>query len=170
MTTDKPQILRDLDAAWHDLKSLVDSVPEPKLAEAGVVEEWSVKDLLGHMAFWAKKASDDLQALGSGMECEIEAPGGDAMVDQWNAREAAARKGKSLNELRDEWLTSFEAARSAFDGVPADKLETEVKGWSQLSRFLGDTTIHYREHENHIRTWFNQLETTEALRWCRDAL
>jgi hypothetical protein len=59
-------------------------------------------------------------------------------------------------------LGSFTRARAAFEAVPAGKLEIEVKGWTQLQRFLGDTTIHYREHEDHIRTWLKQLETTEA--------
>jgi uncharacterized protein (TIGR03083 family) len=162
VTTDKAKILTDLDAAWDALRTLVDSVPEDRLEESGVVEEWSVKDLLGHMAFWAEKASDDLKALDAGKENVIETPGGDAGVNQWNAREAAARKGNSLGELRDEWLGSFTQARAAFEAVPAGKLEIEVKGWPQLQRFLGDTTIHYREHEDHIRTWLNQLETIEA--------
>lgn len=162
MTADKAKILADLDAAWADLTALVNSVPRDKMEESGVVEEWSVKDLLGHIAFWAEKASDDLKALASGREGEIETPGGDAGVDQWNAREAAARTGKPLGEVRGECVQSFADARAAFQTVPAEKLGTEVKGWPQLQRFLGDTTIHYREHEDHIRTWLKQLETIEA--------
>jgi uncharacterized protein (TIGR03083 family) len=161
VTVDKAQILRDLDAAWSDTKSLVDSIPDGEMAQAGVVEQWSVKDLLGHMAFWANKAAQNLKALNAGLEYEIETPGGDEAVNSWNARESAARKDKSLADLRAEWVRSFDDARSAFDATPAEKLEIEVKGWPQIQRFLGDTTIHYREHENHIRTWLKQLETTE---------
>jgi len=62
--------------------------------------------------------------------------------------------------LQQEWLQSFAAARTAFEVAPPEKLEMEVQGWPQLSRFLGDTTIHYGEHEHHIRTWLKQLETT----------
>jgi len=162
VTADKAKILADLDAAWGDLRALVDSVPGERLEQSDVVEDWSVKDLLGHMAFWAEKSANDLNALASGKEEEIATPGGDAGVNEWNAREAAARKGKSLDELRAEWETSFNDARAAFEATPADTLETEVKGWPQLQRFLGDTTIHYREHANHIRTWLKQLETAEA--------
>jgi uncharacterized protein (TIGR03083 family) len=161
VTVDKAQILRDLDTAWSDVKSLVDTIPEQELNEPGVVEQWSVKDLVGHMAFWANKAAVDLDALKSGRESDIEAPGGDEIVAEWNARQAADRKTKPVGELLGEWTTSFKDARAAFEATPAEKLETEVKGWPQLSRFLGDTTIHYREHEQHIRTWLNELETTE---------
>jgi len=132
------------------------------MEQSGVVEEWSVKDLLGHMAFWAEKSSNDLKTLAADKQDDIETPGGDTAVNEWNAREAAARKGKSLDELRDEWQQSFAAARAAFVAVLAERLEIEVKGWPQLSRFLGDTTIHYREHENHIRTWLKKQETTAA--------
>jgi len=41
-------------------------------------------------------------------------------------------------------------------------LGTEVKGFSQLNRFLGDTTLHYNEHAEQIRAWQRQLETTEG--------
>jgi len=137
----------------------VDSVRQGRFEQSGVVEEGSVTDLLAHMCFGAAKAAQDLKALGSGGEDEIETPGGDEMVAQWNAREATARHEMSLGELRDEWEKGFTNARTAFEAVPAEKLEI---GWPQLSRFLGDTTIHYREHEHHIRTWLKQLETTEG--------
>ena len=161
MTVDKAEILRGLDDAWSDIKSLVDSIPEPEKLQCGVVEEWSVKDLLGHMAFWANKASDDLKVLSSGMERAIETPGGEEAVAEWNARETAARKDRPLADLEQEWLQSFASARTAFEVAPPEKLEMEVQGWPQLSRFLEDTTIHYREHEHHIRAWLKQLETTE---------
>jgi len=162
MSVDKAAIERGLREAWEDIRALVDSLSERELTEAGVVEEWSVKDLMGHMAFWAEKGANDLRLLATGGSEEIETPGSEEAVADWNARESASRKGKTLEAVRSEWLKSFDDALAALLAADADLLETEVKGWPQLKRFLADTTEHYGEHAEQIRAWQRQLETTEA--------
>lgn len=162
MSVDKAQLESALEAAWKDLVSVVEAVPETEMEVPGVVEEWSVKDLLGHITFWAEKGAADLDLLAQGRADDIETPGGDKGVDAWNAREFDARKGMSLEEVRERWLKSFDLAAEALRRVPAEALDTEVQGWAQWKRFAGDTHIHYREHAEHIRAWQRALETTEA--------
>jgi len=50
---DKGEVEHKLDSEWQALREAVESLSEHELEAPGVVEEWSVKDLLGHMAFWA---------------------------------------------------------------------------------------------------------------------
>ncbi len=128
----------------------------------GVVDEWSMKDLLGHIAFWAEKAAHDLQVIAAGRESEVEVPGSEQVTNQWNAREAAARKDETLAEARGEFAQSFEQARAALQAFPEDRLEMEVKGATVFFRFGGDTFAHYKEHAGQIGAWQRQLETTEA--------
>ena len=54
---DKAEIERKLDAEWQALREAIESFSDEELEAPGAVEEWSVKDLLGHMAFWANKAA-----------------------------------------------------------------------------------------------------------------
>ncbi len=162
MTFDKAAAGRELRESWDGIKRLVDSLPEREMTEVPVVEGWTVKDLLGHMAFWAEKAAEDLKLSAADRFAEIETPGGDEQVDAWNAREAERRKGLSLAQVREEWVRSYEAAAAAFDAVPADKLDINVKGWTMGHRFAEDTYRHYDEHAEQLRAWQRQLETTEA--------
>ncbi len=159
---DKAAVLRDLDAAWEDLGAAVDSAPEGELEQPGVVDGWSVKDLLGHIAFWADKAARDLELLMQGGGEEIEAPGGAAGTDEWNDREYRKRKELPLSQVRTEWEQSYRDARAALDAAPAELLEQVVKGYTTLLRFAGDTFSHYREHAAQIRAWQRQLETSET--------
>ncbi len=161
MTVEKATVERELREAWDDIVALVDSLSEIEQSQPGVVEDWSVKDLLGHMAFWAEKAAVDLRSLAGRKPEQIESPSSVDELNDWNAREAAARAGKSLTDLRAEWEKSYGDAAKELREVDAGLLETEVKGWSQLNRFLGDTTLHYNEHAEQIRAWKRQLETTE---------
>ena len=162
MTVDKAAIERDLRASWDTLKSLVDALSPQEITQPGVIDSWSVKDLLGHMAFWAEKAAFDLKLLAAGRAQEIDTPGTLETLNAWNAREAEARRHKSVEELRAEWLHSYQDALAALHHTDAPLLETDVKGWPQITRFLGTTTEHYKEHADHIRAWQRQLETTEA--------
>lgn len=162
MSADKAAVERELQEAWDEVHGLVDSLPEAAMEQAGVVEEWSVKDLLGHMAFWAEKASHDLLALAGGADDEIRAPGGEEAVAEWNRAETERRRGASLAAAREEWEDSFEAAKDALRACPAEALDREVQGWPQVRRFAGDTYEHYREHAAQLRAWLRRLETSEV--------
>lgn len=162
MSVDKARLESALASAWTELVATIDSVPEDEMETPGVVEEWSVKDLLGHITFWAEKAAADLDLLAQGKVDEIETPGGDEGVAEWNKRESDARKGMGLEEIKKGWLASYERARKALDGVSAEQLDTEVADWAQWKRYAGDTYLHYREHTEQIRAWQRALETTEV--------
>jgi hypothetical protein len=157
----KATVERELLEAWEALGSAVDSFSEDEMEQAGVVEHWTVKDLLGHIAFWADKAAGDLRLVASGRGADVETPGSEAAVDEWNERERKAREGRSLTEIREDWLQSFEQAMGALADFPAERLEEKVKGWTALKRFAEDTYLHYREHREQLEAWRRQLETTE---------
>lgn len=162
MSVEKAAVLRQLDEAWQELRQVIGSLSDEEMLEPGVVEGWSVKDLLGHVAFWAEKAAIDLKTVAAGREGDVEVPDSEQAIDEWNAREAAARKDKSLTDLRQEWERSHAAARSALEAFPEEKLEVEAKGTPTYFRFGGDTFAHYKEHAAQIRAWQQELETTEA--------
>lgn len=162
MTFDKAAAGRELRESWDGIKRLVDSLAEREMTETPVIEGWTVKDLLGHMAFWAEKAAADLTLLAEGRTSEIETPGDEENLNAWNARESERRKDLTPAQAREEWVKSYEAAAAAFDAVRADKLDINVKGWTTAHRFAEDTYRHYDEHAEQIRAWQRQLETTEA--------
>jgi len=159
---DKTAAQRELEEAWTALRSLVDSLPPQALEQPGVVGEWSVKDLMGHVAFWNQVATQNLEALAAGRRQEIETPTDAEEVSALNKRESDVRKGLTLAAVKEEWLSSFELAREALRAVPAERLNEEVKGWAMHARFAVDTYHHYREHAAQIRAWRRGLETAEA--------
>lgn len=159
---DKAEVERALDEAWSELITLVQAVPEDDATQPGVVEDWSLKDLLGHMAFWSGRACRTLRCVGAGHPEEAEFGEGPAWVDEWNAREMNARKQHSWSEVRAEWMRNHEEAAKALDEAPADKLDGKLKDqYAVLDVFAEDTYKHYREHAEHIRNWLRQTETSE---------
>jgi hypothetical protein len=160
--TEKANVMRSLDSAWDDLHALIDSMSEAEMMEPGVVDEWSVKDLLGHMAFWANRAANTLTEVAAGRGDQVPGAATEAELDQWNAREAAARRDKTLPELRNEWEAAHGAARAALETFPENRLDEPFRGNTVVFSYGADTFAHYHEHASHIRAWLRQMETTEA--------
>lgn len=160
--TDRAEILRDLDEAWADLQTVIGSLSEVEMHQPGITGDWSVRDLLGHMAFWARRGSEALRLLAAGRESEIETPANEQELDAWNASEAAGRGDLTPAEALAECTLSHQAARSALEAADQERLGIEVKGWTMAHRFAEDTSRHYHEHAEHIRAWQRQLETTET--------
>ena len=161
MTT-KADVVRSLDHSWNELRAVIDSMSEKEMLEPGVTEDWSVKDLLGHIAFWANRAANTLTEVAAGRADQVPGPETEGEIDEWNAREAAARKGKSLGELREDWERAHAAARAALEAFPEDKLGEPFKERTVVFSFGADTFAHYQEHASQIKAWLRQMETTEA--------
>lgn len=161
-TESKGHLLSRMDEEWPKFSAILDTVPESAYDIPGVVDEWCLKELLGHVNFWAAKAAHDVTVAGAGKPEEIEVPGGQANVDMWNAREAARGKAMQPGELRALVLKSHGEARSALEAAPESALAIEVHGWSVGVRFAEDTYRHYREHGQQISNWMRETETSEA--------
>jgi hypothetical protein len=161
-TESREHLLTRMDEEWPSLNALLDSISEGEMDEPGVVDEWSLKELLGHMIFWAEKAAHDLRAVAEGRIDDIKLPGGQTNVDLWNAEAAARGKAMSVADLKAELARRHEEARKALEEVAEAGLAVQLGGWSVGLRFAEDTYRHYREHAEQIRAWQRQLETTEA--------
>ncbi|MCH8920830.1 MAG: maleylpyruvate isomerase N-terminal domain-containing protein [Chloroflexi bacterium] len=161
-TVTKADVERELLEAWEALGSAVDSFSDMELEQPGVVEGWSIKDLLGHIAFWAQQAAHNLQLMAAGRADEVRHPSDEKVTDEWNEREWRLRRERPLSEIREEWLASFRGAMKALAASPSEKLEEKLKGYTALKLFAVDTYEHYNEHLAQLTAWRRELETTET--------
>ena len=56
------------EASYRAVLDLVDRFPADRRTEPGVCGEWSLKDLLGHLAFWDADHADGIEAIASGSQ------------------------------------------------------------------------------------------------------
>ncbi len=159
---DKVEIHRELEHAWADLCAIVESVSGADREKPGVVESWTLKDLLGHIAFWSGRAAETLRCACSDRLADVPFGEGDNWTDEWNEREYNIRKDRSFMEVRTEFLRNYKEANTCLDETPEEKLNLKLRGEEIAGYFVGDTSEHYREHAVHIREWLRNLETSEA--------
>jgi len=156
------EIHRELEHAWADLCALAESVSKEDREKPGVVDSWTLKDLLGHIAFWSGRAAETLRCVCADRLDGVPFGEGDNWWDEWNEREYNVRKDRSFMEVRTEFLRNYKEANACLDETPEEKLNLKLRGKEIGVSFAGDTSKHYREHAVHIREWLRNLETSEA--------
>jgi uncharacterized protein (TIGR03083 family) len=149
-----------LSQEWSALESALAGLSEAQMLEAAVVGDWSVKDLLGHIAFWAQEAAKNTELVKDGRQGQITRPGGPEDTDRWNTREQRLRAGRSLAEVRRELAESHRLALAALADLPEETLGLNLDGGTFLELYAVDTYDHYREHTDHILAWRKRLENT----------
>lgn len=119
----------------------------------GVVEDWSVRDLVVHVAFWAEHAASAvrLAADGRGAEFAYDSSRTDAM----NARLLK----ESRTVLPDAAVEREERAYGDFAatlaGLDPDLLDMRLGNGDSVADVVAyDGAHHYREHTAHLRAWF----------------
>ena len=158
---DKANFLQRMDAEFPAFTALLETIPDPDYEAPGVVDEWCLKELLGHVNFWAEKAAHDVRAVAAGNPGEVDLPGNQENVDKWNAREAARGKAMEVPALKQTLHASHTDARKAVEEAPEAVLAVEMSGWTVGHRAAEDTYRHYHEHADQVRQWLNQTETSE---------
>ena len=146
MTNRNANVVRQIDDSWQDLLSAMAEVPAQRTRESGVVEAWSVKDLLGHVTTWESEMMASVQRVVDGLELKDYAD-----TDAFNAESSAAKLAMSLEALSEELTTVHARAVEFVLALPEGLLAREEVQW----RIRIDTFAHYREHAEHIRSWLS---------------
>ena len=85
------------EASYQAALDVVDRFPIERREEPGVVGEWSLKDAMGHLAFWDGIEADEIASRKAGTDFSFEDD-----ADSANAREAARRADWSWDEVMTE--------------------------------------------------------------------
>ena len=133
-----------IERSWAGVQDALAGIPETRLDEPGAAGEWSVKDIMGHLAFW------DEQALLSAERHLAGQP--PAQVPDWqamNEQEAAARSDRSPAEVRAEMERAHELIVALLRSrPPLDPAAIGLCGCLEE-----DTYQHYDQHTADIRAW-----------------
>lgn len=149
----RDELLAALDAAHADFLDALGSVDADLVTVPGVMEDWSVRDLVVHVAFWTEHAAGalDLAITGRGEAFAYSS----AQTDAMNAR--VLEEGRSVSPA------DALAREDAAFGALRDRVATLDPGLLGHRLGNGDTVEdvirydgpdHYAEHTAHLRSWF----------------
>lgn len=134
-------LLQRLDDSWSAFLASLDDLAEEHLLEPNAVGEWSLKELLGHIAFWDDLGRENAALALSGQAREFDD------FEAMNQADHAARQGRTLAEERA-------AMHQAHAALVADLEErAELDAAAINAAIAGATYEHYDEHLADVRAW-----------------
>lgn len=144
----KGELIREEDEGWAELRGVLASVSPDVMLEDGYQPEWSLKDLLAHLACWMAEAAQALQQMRLGSYRRVELDEDEMNRGFWEAC-------RNL-DLHDVWAQIHSARGRMFeelDLLPEEKLDDHAVAW-----FRDSGADHYRDHLPRLREWLGELE------------
>jgi len=147
-------LLADLEAARQAFTGALGDV-DPALRDApGLVGEWSARELLGHMGYWAGHAAEAIHHAEEGRLDEFGRD--DLSVDARNAVVARVARDTDFATAQSREQAAFDALATRLARVDPEWLDERDAGGDSLAEVIADDGAdHYREHATDIRAWFS---------------
>ena len=151
------KLLTKVDATWEAFRESYAGLQVARLLEPGVVDDWSVKDILAHVTTWEEEALKHLPVIIAGGRPPryVTTYGG---IDAFNARMTERKRGLSLADIRGQ-LDDTHRQLIAFMNAPASQFTRETRARRRLRL---DTYSHYPIHTQMIQEWRKQRHTGEG--------
>lgn len=127
--------------------------------QPGVLDDWSVKDLLAHITAWEERLLEWTAASLRGETPERPAPGMTwDDLDRLNAQTYQANKDRPLADVRADYQACFERVCAALEKLdPADLFDPARFPWRAgeplWHMVAANTWWHYREHREALQAW-----------------
>jgi len=145
----KAQILVKLERAWNEFNETCAGLSEAEMVEAGVVEDWSIKDILAHVTWWEEEALKHLPHIAQGGRPPRYSVvyGG---IDTFNAQMTELKRDLPLAEVRKQLAETHNRLVDYIEDAPDELFTSETRFRRRLRL---DTYSHYPIHAQEIQHW-----------------
>jgi hypothetical protein len=154
-------LLAELESEHDAFVATLEAVDVELVTAPGVVEDWSVRDLVVHVAFWAEHATEALAlaAAGRGGEFAYDT----AQTDAMNARLLMESRQTTPAAALDREELAFAALIAAVSPLDPSLLDLRLGNGDTVAEVIGyDGPEHYREHTAHLRAWFDEDDDNDS--------
>lgn len=156
MTRD--EILQAINQAHADLLATLADIPDEVSVTRPVIDWWTLKDLLGHLAMWEQVAIKFIADYRQDGLPKMLGLNDEAAVDAYNKREAALRRDWSLARMRAEFDAAHRDLVAAVESLSDAELSAPLTApWGKdatLERLIAVNSYeHVVEHTEQIKKW-----------------
>jgi len=160
---DKSTLIDVIQSERARFESLLVGLTEAQMTKPGVEADWSIKDILAHIAAWERLAMDRIYAAQTGADLKYPLIAGDDFVDQFNAQNYEAHKNQSLSEVQAEFDNAHQEFMAQIEALPEARLFQKLNfDWSGKLTYQvmisANTHWHYPDHAAAIENWLEKME------------
>ena len=158
---DRDAMLADLDAARDAFHDALGDVDAELATVPGVMDDWSVRDIVFHLAVWCEHAAEALALAAAGRGDEFGYSTGD--TDAMNASFLAEGRTVSPAAALRREEAAFAAFHAAVATLDPALLERKLGNGDTVEEVIVyDGPEHYGEHSEHLRSWFGTEDGDEG--------
>ncbi len=149
-------ILEQTEASRERLEDALEGLTTEQMSAPGVMGDWSVKDILGHIAVWQSRLVRLLFQLARQQKPQWDMRD----VDGINAQIYAQQKERPLDQVLEDFEGVFEQVCLRLEALREPDLARRF-GDANLAQIIAANTYeHDDEHAAQISAWRSQLPPT----------
>lgn len=149
---DRQKLLKQLEGAWATLKESYLGMSDSQLTQPGVIDAWSVKEVLAHVTTWEEEALKCLPLLVTGGKLPRYIQYGG--IDAFNAQMTEQKRDPTLADVLAQLEETHRRLLDYIRSVPEGYFTRETPFRRRLRL---DTYGHYSLHARAIREWRERL-------------
>jgi hypothetical protein len=154
---DREALLAELEAAHDAFLDALSGVDADLVTVPGVMEDWSVRDLVVHVAAWSEHGAGAVELASAQRGAEFAYAKTD--TDRMNAEVLAEARSISPRAALTREAEAFDRFRAAVAGLDATLLGAVLGNGDTVEAVIRyDGPNHYAEHAGHLRAWFDADE------------
>lgn len=157
---DLAALLSDLGEAHDAFLDALEAVDAELATVPGVMNDWSVRDLVVHVAAWSEHGADALELATSGRGADFGYS--KAETDAMNAGFLADARTTPPAAALEREAAAFDRFRTAVAELDPALLPHVLGNGDTVEAVIRyDGPDHYAEHTAHLRAWFDSDEDDE---------
>ncbi|MGI8609769.1 MAG: ClbS/DfsB family four-helix bundle protein [Candidatus Dormibacteria bacterium] len=150
---DKSELIRTIREAHQRMAGVIERIPDDRLLEA-VMDDWTGKDLVAHMAWWHDRSAVVIEALRAGRQPYDEADLGNT-TEAVNERTHREHLHDPAEVTRRKFKESLARLLAALEPVTGEELFAGDRwpwlgGEALAETILWDTSRHYETHREYL--------------------
>jgi hypothetical protein len=141
------------------LETLLEPLSDHEMTQPGFESDWSVKDILAHIAAWERRMVGWIEESLRGETPSRPAPGTAwDDLDRLNEQIYLQNRDRPLDQVRAEFEASYRESLAAIQGLTEeDLMDPQRFEWRRgdplWHMVAANTWWHYKEHRETIRNW-----------------
>ncbi len=148
-------LVAELEGARDAFHGALADVDADLVTVPGVVGDWSVRDLVVHVAAWSEHAAAALALASAGRGSEFAYSTDD--TDAMNEGFVVEGRALSPREALERENAAFGAFRDALVALEGGSLGVRLGNGDTVEDLIRyDGPDHYAEHTEHLRAWFGE--------------
>jgi hypothetical protein len=135
-------------AARDDFFDALNAVTPESMTTPGLVGEWSARELVAHLGYWAGNATETIHRFAEGGG----GPEDGRSVDEINATVARIARQTEMSTVLKREAASFAALVERIEQIDPSLLEERLPdGQTLVASVREDGSEHYRDHAEELR-------------------